>query len=148
MRLSCQISLVPLFVLAIACTDSTAPLTVSATFDLQTINGRQVPTYLSAAAGPTTTIFSSILVLDSRGKAEMTEHRSDALGGEEIATWTFDYRITGNKIEIGSFEPCPINANCAPNRIGTISGEVLNIDMYPLSSFGPLIYSYRIAATL
>ena len=147
MRLSCQKAFLLLFA-TIACHNSTGPRTVSAQFALQTIDGRQLPTYLAATPGPTATIFWSTLTLDQSGKAVMTEHRRvDPFSTEGTYTNTLDYRIQGFQIEIGSFEPCPINASCAANMVGTIVGSTLRLLINPGSSF-PITYEYRTAPTL
>ena len=148
MRVSRQRVFLLVLALTIACHDTTGPQTVSAHFVLENINGRPLPTYLSATPGPTATILSATLTLDKLGKAVMTELRQDVLQGEATYTSTFDYRIHGNQIEIGSFEPCPINAICAGNIMGTISIGGLSLVMVSFSIDGPIIYEYRIAGNL
>ena len=148
MRLSCQ-KLFPLLLVAtIACRDATAPLTLPAQFNLENINGRPVPTFFSPTPGLTPTILSASLTLDNAGKAVMTEHRREFDGTETTITNTFDYRIKGNQIEIGSFQPCPPNANCIGTLKGTISGEALSLTVVAISIDGSIVYNYRIAPTL
>jgi hypothetical protein len=78
----------------------------------------------------------------------MTEHRQEFDGTETTITNTFDYKIHGNEFEIGSFEPCPPNANCVGTYKGTISGQTLSLTIAALSIDGSIIYNYRIAPTL
>ena len=144
MRLSRQKALLLALVSSIACHSTTDPATVSAFFVLKTINGRPLPTYLAATPGPTATIIYSALTLDNAGKAVMTEHRQDLLQGDATYTNTFDYRIQGDQIEIGSFEPCPINANCVANRIGTISRGHLSLVINPAFIDGKIVYEYQL----
>jgi len=143
MRLSCQKALLLAVITTIACdTATTAPSLPSTHYQLRAINGRQLPTYLASSPGSTATILSSELFLSTTGKAIMIEHRQDIVLGEGSYTNTFDYRINGNQIEIGSFEPCPINANCAANRAGTFSSAGLSLVINP----GPdalIVYEYR-----
>jgi len=147
MRLPCQKALF-LIISTIACHNSTGPRTIDAQYALQTINDRQLPTYLAPTPGPTATIFWSTLTLDKAGKAVMAEHRRvEPPLTEGTYTYTYDYRINGNLIEIGSFQPCPANANCAPNRVGTIFGSTLRLSINPGSQFH-IVYEYRIAPTL
>ena len=148
MRLSCQKAFLLLLVSTIGCTDSTGPLTLPAQFDLENINGRQLPTYFSPTPGLTPTILSASLTLDNAGKAVMTEHRRAFDGTEATITNTFDYKIKDNQIEIGSFEPCPINAICIGTLKGTISGETLSLIVVQVSINGSIVYNYRIAPTL
>ncbi len=148
MRLSCQKAVLLLIVSTIACHDSTAPFALPAQFNLENINGRQLPTYFSPTPGLTPTIVWASLTLDNTGKATMIEHRLEFDGTETTITNTLDYRIKGNQIEIGSFEPCPPNANCAANFTGTISGEALSLIIVQLSIDGSITYNYRKAPTL
>ena len=146
MRLSCQKAFVLALALTLGCHDSTAPLVLSAQFELENINGRQLPTYFFATPGLTATILSAGLTLDDGGKAVMTEHRQEFDGTETTYTNTFDYRIKDTKIEIGRFEPCPPNANCVGIRSGTIAGSTLTLLMQT-TNLGPIIYTYRIVPT-
>ena len=148
MRLSCQKAFLLLLVSTIGCHDSTAPLALPAQFNLENINGRQLPTYFSPTPGLTPTIVWASLTLDNAGKAVMIEHRLAFDGTETTITNTLDYRIKGNQIEIGSFEPCAPNANCAANFIGTISGEALSLIIVQISIDGSITYNYRKAPTL
>jgi len=116
---------------------------VSANYALQAINGRQLPTYLASTPGPTATIYWSTLTLDQSGKAVMTEHRVDTFSPEATYTTTFDYRITGFQIEIGSFQPCPSNASCLANMKGTVIGSTVNLLINPGSDF-PINYEYHV----
>ena len=144
MRLSCQKVFLLLLSSTIACSDSAAPVPVPSYFVLQAINGRQLPTYFSAQSN--ITILSASLGLDGMGKANMTEVRRKIIQGiptETHYTTIFDYRIHGDQIEIGSFKPCPINAVCASNRIGTISNGVLSLTIIPVSIDGSIVYQYR-----
>ena len=145
--LSQKVALLVIFS-CIACHDAAGPVTVSAEYRLDNIDGRPVPTYLAATPGPTATIISSILTLNSAGKAVITEHRSDTFAGERTYTNTYDYRIDGDQIEIGSFKLCAPNAICVPNRIGTISSDGLNLVINPESELQIITYNYRIARTL
>jgi hypothetical protein len=144
MRLPCQKALLALLIATIGCHESTGPRTVSANFALLAINGRQLPTYLAQTPGPAATIYWSTLTLDQSGKAVMTERRVDTFSPEATYTTTFDYRIRGLRIEIGSFEPCPINANCAPNMTGLIIGSTVKLAINPGSDF-PISYEYGAA---
>jgi hypothetical protein len=148
MRLSRQPAFLLLFAATIGCHDTTAPLKIPSQFLLENINGRQVPTYLSAMPGLTPTILGASLTLEDAGKAEMTEHRREFDGTETTVTNTFDYKIDGNQIEVGSFVPCPPNANCVGAYKGTISGQTLSLTIAELSIDGSIVYNYRIAPTL
>jgi hypothetical protein len=145
MRLSSQKAFLALLIATIGCHESTGPQTVSANYALQAINGRQLPTYLAQTPGLNATIYWATLTLDQSGKAVMTEHRRvEPSSTEGTYTITSDYRIRGLQIEIGSFQPCPINANCAPNMTGMIIGSTVKLAINPGSSF-PISYEYGAA---
>ena len=137
------------FVASIACHDPSGPVTVSALFVLESIGGREVPTSILRIQDPPELILWASLSLDKAGKALMTDARRDMIhGGDVTYTNTFDYRIDGDRIEIGSFQPCPINAICAANWLGTIDGSRLALTMFPTTSQGPIVYLYRIPPSL
>jgi hypothetical protein len=149
MHLSCKKALPLLFFSAIACHDSTGPVTITAEFELANINGRPVPTYLSPTPGLTPTILSASLTFDKSRKVVMTEHRREWDGTETTTTTTFDYRINDNKIEIGCLEPAPVISGvgvgtvvCIGNYTGTISGKALSLVVAALSIDGSIIYNY------
>lgn len=148
MRLSCLKAFPLLLVATIGCHDTTAPLKLPAQFELENINGRQVPTYFSSTPGLTPTILAASLTLDNAGKAVMSEHRRAFDGAETTIKNTFDYRIQGNQIEVGYFGSCPINANCVGTYKGTISGETLSLIVVEISIDGSIVYNYRVAPTL
>ena len=143
MRLSCQKAFLVLLVATIGCHESTGPRTLSANYALRAISGRQLPTYLATTPGPTATIYWSALTLLQSGKAVMTESRADTFTPEATYTTTLDYRISGLRIEIGSFQPCPINASCIANMTGTIIGSTVNLLINPGSDF-PINYEYQV----
>jgi hypothetical protein len=140
-----------LFFSAIACHDSTGPATITAQFELANINGRPVPTYLSPTPGLTPTILSASLTFDRSQKVVMTENRREWDGTETTTTHTFDYRINGNQIAIGCFEPVPTipgvgvaSVVCIGNYTGTISGRSLSLIVAPPSPDGSITYNYRL----
>jgi hypothetical protein len=143
MRLSRQSAFLLLFVATLGCDDSTAPIKIPTQFVLENINGRPLPTYLAPTPGLTPDILSASLTFEEGGKAVMTEHRREFDGTETTITNTFDYRFHGNSVEVGSFTPCPPDANCFRTFKGTVSRLTLS-----LSIGGPIIYNYRIAPTL
>jgi hypothetical protein len=148
MRLSCQKVFLLMLASTIGCHDPVAPQTLAAHFDLENINGRPLPTYFSPTPGLAPTILSASLSLDHAGKAVMTERRREFDGTETTYTNTFDYRIHGDQIEIGLFEPCPSNANCVGVLSGTISGQTLSLIIIQVSIDGSVTYNYRISPIL
>jgi hypothetical protein len=149
MRLSRQSAFLLLFAATIGCRDTTAPMKIPTQYILENINGRPVPTYLSATPGLTPTILGASLTLDleEAGKAVLTERRREFDGTETTVTNTFDYRIHGNEFEVGSFAPCPPNANCVGTYKGTISSQALSLIIATTSIDGSIIYNYQIAKT-
>ena len=141
MRLPRQQAFALLLVAAIGCNDSISPK-LPATFDLENINGRGLPTFYSPTPGLTPTILFASLTLDNNGKAFWLEARRESDGTQTTINYTFDYRITLNQIEIGSFSPCADNANCVGTYKGTISNETLSLNVQTTDA-GAIIYNYR-----
>jgi hypothetical protein len=141
MRLPRQQAFVLLLVAAIGCHDSFGPK-LPATYDLVNINGRGIPTYFSPTPGPTPTVLFASLTLDNEGKAFWLEARREFDGSQTTISYNFDYRIRFNQIEIGSFSPCPINANCVGTYKGKISNEALSLNVQATHA-GAIVYNYR-----
>ena len=141
MRLPRQQAFALLLVAAIGCNDSIGPK-LPATFDLENINGRGLPTFYSPTPGLTPTILFASLTLDNNGKAFWLEGRRESDGTQTIINNTFDYKITFNQIEIGSFSPCAANANCMGTYKGTISNETLSLNVQATDA-GAIVYNYR-----
>ena len=141
MRLPRQQAFALLLVAAIGCSDSISPK-LPATFDLENINGRGLPTFYSPTPGLTPTILFASLTLDNNGKAFWLEARRESDGTQTIINTTFDYKIRFNQIEIGSFSPCAANANCMGTYKGTISNETLRLNVQTTDA-GAIIYNYR-----
>jgi hypothetical protein len=146
MRPSCQKAFLLLIASTIGCSDSTAPLTLPAVFELENINGRQLPTYFATPPSLTPTVLSASVSLGNAGKAVMSERRRDLDGTETTFTNTYDYRLDGDQIEI--VVPCPPNANCIPNFVGTVSDAALSLRIAELTPTYSIIYYYRIAPAL
>lgn len=142
MRLACQNAFLLAVVVALACHEpSTAPPPPFSGFTLDNINGRPLPTFVSPIP-EAPTILSGTLFLDGAGKVVMTELRHDISQGDFTTTNTLDYRITGDKIEIGCFHPYPAVRVCTAS-FGTISGTTLSLTVDPSQ---PLVYTYKLSA--
>jgi hypothetical protein len=145
MRLLREKAFLLLLVSGIACSDSTGPRTISAFFNLQSIDGRTLPTYIATTPGPTTTIISSSLLLDKTGQAVRIEHRNEMLRGDVTDTTTYQYIMHGAQIEIFSPVIClAIYTSCpAFDVTGTVSPFALTLVMNPYSTDSHVVYQYR-----
>jgi len=67
-----------------------------------------------------------------------------ATGTEEVFEYTeeMEYRRSGRSIEIGRFTPCPPNALCAPNDIGTLRSGGLDLASFRWTSGDPIELTY------
>lgn len=153
MRLSCRKILLLLGVaLTAACQDATAPSnTINAQFALKNVNGQSLPSLLWATPQETTTVYWSSLYLNKQGKAILSEHRRNVYQGVATdATYTnaYDYRLNGNQIEIGSFQPCAPNALCMGNFTGTLDGANLVLTVAHLTPTTDIVYFYGPTLTL
>ena len=143
MRLVCRKSFPLLLLATLACVDTTAPVRIPASFGLANINGRALPapSHPSLNAGPT--VLAAYVILDASGKARMFERQREIDGTISEATNIFDYEITGDQIEIGSFSPCGETANCVGTYKGTISNDALSLTIQVISIDGAIVYNYR-----
>ena len=151
MRLSCKKVLLFLGVASTAaCHDITAP-TVNAEFELKNVNGLPLPSILWATPQETTTVYWSSLYLNKEGKAILSEHRRNVYQGvatDATYTNTYDYRLNGNRIEIGFFRPCAANAICIGNYTGTIDGANLTLTVGHPTPTTDILYFYGPTLTL
>ena len=139
MRLSRQKAFFLLLVAAIGCSETTSPK-LPATFELVNINGRPLPTYFLATPGPTTTVLSAYLTLQTDGTAFWQENRRDAAGAVTTITRSFVYTISDGRIEVGSFGPC---IDCTGSYYGEVSKDALSLVVTAFSGGGSVIYNYR-----
>lgn len=141
MRLSCKTVLVGAIASIVACNDIAAPPTPPADYVLDTINGRALPTFVSAIPeGPT--ILAATLQLSASGTASLTELRREMDGTRLNVTSHYTYLIAGDQIQFDYDPPCPPNALCAAPPRGTISGSHLTLAMYGANSGIVYEFSY------
>ena len=148
MRLSCRKVLILGLGLTIGCHDSTAPATPSSRlYVLESVNGQQVP----VNTGGSTSILWATLTLDAVGNATTVDHRQTVFQGastENTVAVRRQYRIRGDTIEIGSFSPCPPNADCISNTLGVLADSSIALTVgYNSFPTNPIIYLYRLIPT-
>lgn len=132
MRLLCKKALVLVAAVTVACDESTAPpQTLSGLYVLETINGRPVPAIVSAGQADTSFMLSATLTLDDAGNAVRVEHWRNVYPPNRTDEGTFtahrEYRITGDRITVGIFTPCPPNALCEGNKVGKVTSTTLTL---------------------
>ncbi len=136
--------------LAAGCTDATAPpKRVTALYVLESVDGNPLPATFSMVPAGTTTIYWATLNLDAAGNATIAERRRRESGTsqqEQTHTILTDYEITGENIAIGP--PCLDDtlADCAPKRVGQITGSTLTLSG-GLSDPQSLVFLYRLAVS-
>jgi hypothetical protein len=144
MRLSCKKLSIVLVFSTLACRSVSEPARIAADFVLDNINGRPLPTFVSPIP-EVPSIVSATLHFDRSGKVVMTELQRDMSQSEVRVTYTLDYRISGNRVDIGCFGPAAASALCVVGFSGTISDYGLSLMTSPGQS---VIYNYKIAPTL
>jgi hypothetical protein len=143
MRLSGQKAFVLALALTMGCHDATAPATPrTRLYVLESVNGRPVPVNL----GGSDSVLWATLALDPAGNAITVDHIKSVFqnnSSESTYSLRFEYRIRGDSIEIGSFQPCP--DICAGNRVGVISDSTVVLTVgYNSYPTNPIIYLYRL----
>jgi hypothetical protein len=144
MRLDCKGVFLTVLVSTLACRSVSEPARIAADFVLDNINGRPLPTFVSPIP-EAPSIVSATLHFDRSGKVVTTELQRDMSQSEVSVTYTLDYRISGNRVEIGCFGPDSASALCVAGFSGTISGDGLSLTIGADQS---VIYNYKIAPTL
>jgi hypothetical protein len=151
MRLSCLKALLPAVALTMACHESTSPPQLaSGVYVLETVNSQGVPAILIASQTDTSFMLSATLTLDGAGHAVRSEHWRNVYQPNHVEEGTFtanaEYRITGDNITVGSFQPCPYNALCEGNKVGKFTSTTLTL-AYANNPTAP-VFLYRIAPSL
>jgi len=103
-----------------------------ASYALTSINGQPLPfTLWSEASGASATMVSESVVFGAAGQVERRRvlRYTDAHGAVMTETMTFpqEFRRSGLRIEIGWFRPCPPNASCIGNDLGTLTAATLRL---------------------
>jgi hypothetical protein len=115
-----------------ACGDGTAPAPAAGTYVLRNIADAALPVTFYAGIDGTYSVVADTIELGGRGRADRvflvrvvnSIYHGDTVYGGRYAQ---DYQLNGARFEIGSFTPCPPNANCAPNDTGYLLGGMLTL---------------------
>jgi len=51
----------------------------------------------------------------------------DGVATTESTTWRVEYRVRDGRVELGSFTPCPPNALCLANDVGTFQDGAISV---------------------
>lgn len=113
-----------------ACGDPTAPQEASLTgaYTLSAVDGAPVPALLNESNGFRYLLVSDFLDFDGNGslhRVRVIRHENTLTSEVTIYSNSFtqDYRVRGDSVEIGTFIPCPPNAFCVRNELGTFTTE-------------------------
>jgi hypothetical protein len=109
-----------LFAFAVACTDPSAPGSISAHFELTDVDGHVLPVTPPAGTGTSEPIVSGTMSMDQAGGAIITEDRIDSGGNRYTITRNYTYTIKNSTIEFADAIPCPIDAICVAPPTGQI----------------------------
>ena len=150
MRLSCKKALFLVAAVTVACDESTAPPeTVPGSYILETINGRPLPTFVSAGQADTSFLLWATLTLDGAGNAVRTEQWRYVYPPNRTDEGTFiahrQYRIIGDRITVGIFTPCGPSALCEGNKVGRITSTTLTLAYEDPNA---PVFLYRIGAIM
>ena len=94
------------------------------------VDGPSLPALIGAQAGDSTFLVADTIHFLAGGRAERSVRyaRRGVYGASETPfRWTQDFELTGARLEIGSFTPCPPNASCVANEIGVVAGDALTL---------------------
>lgn len=143
----------------LACSDPTGPeAALRGEFVLSSVGGSPLPVVWAWAPDMNYLLLSEKLVFDGRGsvyreRVTSWENTVTGAGGQVTDTFTRDYRIRADTVEIGSWagNPCPINASvtgatpaqragpsprfdvslCEASELGIFTTGELVLDPYP-----------------
>jgi hypothetical protein len=114
---------------------------LSGRYLLRTVDGRPLPCVFTSGGLEEYTTLSESITFDPSGAAthERTMRQVSRHTGRDTTYTLVDeaaYRQSGARVEIGRFRPCPPNAFCPANDVGTLRGAdlVLTSSMYNTGS--------------
>jgi hypothetical protein len=137
-RLPALAALLVLFVLP-ACREATAPSVPLGIFVLHDIAGTAPPVTYDWGLDGTLSVLGDTIELDGAGTAirALRIRRTGSIYWQVDTVYDVytaqrpqQYRLDGTRIEIGSFQPCPINAFCVANDTGRLEGAVLTLGSF------------------
>ena len=137
-----RLALFGLFVIA-SCTDPSEPSTLSATFDLISVDGLPLPATPPPSLGAVgMTLVSGTLTLDRLGNAIFTEDRADQAGPITVR-YNYLYRVDRANIQFLEQLPCPTGAFCTMPPTGEIVDNTIRVRiMFPTKT--PFqVYDYQ-----
>ena len=121
---------------AVILTSCHAPTELSGTsgrFVLTTVNGKPLPALVDTSAVDYGVVLADTIDLDATGVATRAfafRRVNTSLGTDVVypIRQVLAYRLgPGTTIEIGSFTPCPANASCIANDVGTLTVDGMEL---------------------
>lgn len=140
-------NIVPALLIALvaACDDPLSPDALRGTYVLERMGDAPLPLEYASGSDGTYTLLADTIGLDGRGEVTRRTviHRTAGLYGPDT-TFSMvrpaEYRVSGGRIEIGSFTPCPPNALCAANDLGHLTGTGFRLAMWVTGNHREGIY--------
>lgn len=122
------LSLLSCALLASACHSGTEPTLGSEAgmYVARSLGTEALPAITDSSSAEYGVLLADTLELDGHGGARRAfafRRVSSATGTDEVyhPAFALSYRRSGARLEIGSFTPCPPNAQCVGNEIGELS---------------------------
>jgi len=142
-----------LVLLALAACDTfatSASNRLTGSYELVRVGGESVPVEVWRGYGVSGVLESERLEFSADGSVIRSNRFVETdlgTGTENVIdhTWEMEYRRNGRSIEIGRFTPCPPNALCVPNDVGTVRDGRLELESSYWTSGGrtQLVYMLR-----
>jgi hypothetical protein len=137
MQLRAIVLAIASFAVVLACHDANGPQAPGAeagVYVARALEGRSIPALIDSGPLGFAVLDADTVILDGLGGAvrATTSHHVSATYGASAAHFriTLAYRLRGDSIEIGSFRPCPPNADCVGNERGVLRGPSLSLVRY------------------
>lgn len=102
-------------------------------YRLVRVNGAPPPATLwQQADGSSATLLAEELTFQAVGTVRIARSLrltdAAAVATDEARSWAAEYRVRDRRIEMGSFTPCPPNALCIANDVGTLQVDAIVIE--------------------
>jgi hypothetical protein len=123
------------FCVIASCSEPTSTLDLQGDFYLSQVDSRPLPALIWTSADERFLVTAESLSFDGHGTvtrttAERFENTHTGAVRSELITRTAQYKVTNSSLEIGSFTPCPADAICVGNDIGSFSKEQISLTVH------------------
>lgn len=118
-----------------SCSEPLSTVDLKGDYSLSQVDGKPLPALIWTSGEQRFLVTGESLSFDGHGTVtratgERFENTTTGAVRTEVVRRTAHYRIMNSTIEIGSFTPCPVDAICVANDIGSFSKQQISLTVH------------------